>query len=153
MPSTFDWTSVLIWWRSGQPAVVSATFTVTCPSGPTWMSSTMPSSTMLTWSSGSMTPASMPRTSSTAGAANRGGAASSGASGGAWGESVIGITLIKPGSALKICPGLATVNGVDLAVLKALGDETRYAMYRELATSTQPLSAQDLADRLGLHAN
>jgi len=42
---------------------------------------------------------------------------------------------------------------VDLAVLKALGDETRYAMYRELATSTQPLSAQDLADRLGLHAN
>ena len=31
---------------------------------------------------------------------------------------------------------LATVNGVDLAVLKALGDETRYAMYRELATST-----------------
>jgi predicted ArsR family transcriptional regulator len=54
---------------------------------------------------------------------------------------------------LKICPGLATVNGVDLAVLKALGDETRYAMYRELATSTRPLSAQELADRLGLHAN
>jgi predicted ArsR family transcriptional regulator len=43
--------------------------------------------------------------------------------------------------------------GVELAVLKALGDETRYAMYRELATSTRPLSAQDLADRLGLHAN
>ncbi|GMU79556.1 MAG: transcriptional regulator [Acidimicrobiia bacterium] len=42
---------------------------------------------------------------------------------------------------------------MDLAVLKALGDETRYAMYRELATSTRPLSAQDLADRLGLHAN
>ena len=38
-------------------------------------------------------------------------------------------------------------------MLKALGDETRYAMYRELATSTRPLSAQDLADRLGLHAN
>ena len=67
--------------------------------------------------------------------------------------SVIDITLIKPGSALKICPRLATVNGVDLAVLKALGDETRYAMYRELATSTRPLSAQELADRLGLHAN
>src|SRR5262249_35232077 len=33
------------------------------------------------------------------------------------------------------------------------GDETRYAMYRELATSTRPLSAQELADRLGLHAN
>lgn len=42
---------------------------------------------------------------------------------------------------------------VDLAVLKALGDETRYAMYRELATSTRPLSAHDLAERLGLHAN
>jgi predicted ArsR family transcriptional regulator len=56
-------------------------------------------------------------------------------------------------SALKICPAVATVNDVDLAVLKALGDETRYAMYRELATSTRPLSAQELADRLGLHAN
>lgn len=43
--------------------------------------------------------------------------------------------------------------GVDLAVLKALGDETRYAMYRELATSTRPLSAHDLAERLGLHTN
>jgi predicted ArsR family transcriptional regulator len=42
---------------------------------------------------------------------------------------------------------------MDLAVLKALGDETRYAMYRELATATSPLSAQDLAERLGLHAN
>jgi predicted ArsR family transcriptional regulator len=42
---------------------------------------------------------------------------------------------------------------VDLAVLKALGDETRYAMYRELATSTAAMSAQELADRLGLHAN
>jgi predicted ArsR family transcriptional regulator len=40
-----------------------------------------------------------------------------------------------------------------LTVLKALGDETRFAMYRELARSTTALSAQDLADRLGLHAN
>ena len=40
-----------------------------------------------------------------------------------------------------------------LTVLKALGDETRYAMYRELARSTAALSAQDLAERLGLHAN
>src|SRR5262245_64520111 len=115
------------------------------------MSSTMPNSTMLTWSSGSMTPASIRRTSSTLGGANAvGGDRLPEESGG---TSVIDITLIKPGSALKICPGLATVNGVDLAVLKALGDETRYAMYRELATSTRPLSAQELADRLGLHAN
>ena len=40
-----------------------------------------------------------------------------------------------------------------LTVLKALGDETRFAMYSELARSTAALSAQDLAERLGLHAN
>ena len=40
-----------------------------------------------------------------------------------------------------------------LAVLKALGDETRYAMYEELAHSTAALSASDLAERLGIHAN
>ena len=38
-------------------------------------------------------------------------------------------------------------------MLKALGDETRYAMYEELARSTAAMSAQDLADRLGLHPN
>ena len=40
-----------------------------------------------------------------------------------------------------------------LAVLKALGDETRYAMYEELARSTAALSASDLAERLGIHPN
>jgi len=40
-----------------------------------------------------------------------------------------------------------------LVVLKALADETRYAMYRELAASTRPLPAHELAERLGLHAN
>jgi predicted ArsR family transcriptional regulator len=40
-----------------------------------------------------------------------------------------------------------------LSMLKALADETRYAMYHELATSTQPLTAAELAERLGLHAN
>src|SRR5450432_3160040 len=40
-----------------------------------------------------------------------------------------------------------------LAVLQALGDETRYLLYRELAGSTRPLGAPELADRLGLHAN
>jgi predicted ArsR family transcriptional regulator len=40
-----------------------------------------------------------------------------------------------------------------LSMLKALADETRYAMYHELATSTQPLTAGELADALGLHAN
>ena len=40
-----------------------------------------------------------------------------------------------------------------LTVLKALGDETRFAMYSELARSIDALSAQDLSERLGLHAN
>ncbi len=38
-------------------------------------------------------------------------------------------------------------------MLKALGDETRFSMYRELASSTRGMSAQELADSLGLHAN
>ena len=42
---------------------------------------------------------------------------------------------------------------MDLEVLKALGDETRYALYEELAGSTAPRSAGDLADALDLHAN
>src|SRR5215475_7450143 len=40
-----------------------------------------------------------------------------------------------------------------LNVLKALGDETRFSMYQELASSTHALSAGELSDRLGLHAN
>ena len=40
-----------------------------------------------------------------------------------------------------------------LEVLQALGDETRYLLYRELAGSPRPLGAPQLADRLGLHAN
>lgn len=40
-----------------------------------------------------------------------------------------------------------------LPVFKALGDNTRYAIYLEMARSTSPLSAGDIADRLGLHPN
>ena len=40
-----------------------------------------------------------------------------------------------------------------LAVLKALGDETRFSMYRELASATSSLTATELAQRLGLHTN
>jgi predicted ArsR family transcriptional regulator len=47
-----------------------------------------------------------------------------------------------------------TVNPMELLlVLKALGDETRFSMYQELAGSTSPLTATELAERLGLHAN
>lgn len=42
---------------------------------------------------------------------------------------------------------------MELAVLKALGDETRFALYQELSRSTAALSAPELADILGLHPN
>jgi predicted ArsR family transcriptional regulator len=40
-----------------------------------------------------------------------------------------------------------------LDVLKALGDNTRYAIYLELARSPLPLSTADVAEALGLHVN
>jgi predicted ArsR family transcriptional regulator len=40
-----------------------------------------------------------------------------------------------------------------LQVFKALGDNTRYAAYLELARSTVPLSTSDVAEALGLHPN
>ncbi len=38
-------------------------------------------------------------------------------------------------------------------MLKALGDNTRYAIYLELARSPVPLATSDIADSLGLHVN
>lgn len=40
-----------------------------------------------------------------------------------------------------------------LDVLKALGDNTRYAIYLEMARSPHPLTVSDIADTLRLHAN
>jgi predicted ArsR family transcriptional regulator len=40
-----------------------------------------------------------------------------------------------------------------LAILKALGDNTRYAIYLELARSPRPLSTGEIADTLDLHPN
>lgn len=40
-----------------------------------------------------------------------------------------------------------------LDLLKTLGDNTRYAIYLELARSARPLSTADVAESLGLHAN
>jgi predicted ArsR family transcriptional regulator len=40
-----------------------------------------------------------------------------------------------------------------LAVLKALGDKTRYAIYVELATDGTPRTTQEISDGLGLHPN
>jgi predicted ArsR family transcriptional regulator len=40
-----------------------------------------------------------------------------------------------------------------LAVLKALGDNTRYAIYLELSRSPRPLATAEIADTLDLHPN
>lgn len=40
-----------------------------------------------------------------------------------------------------------------LAVLKTLGDNTRYAIYLELARSPSPLTTAEIAESLDLHAN
>lgn len=40
-----------------------------------------------------------------------------------------------------------------LAVLKALGDNSRYAIYLELARSPRPLTTAEIADTLDLHPN
>lgn len=40
-----------------------------------------------------------------------------------------------------------------LDILKALGDNTRYAIYLELARSAIPLTTAEIADVLGLHVN
>lgn len=42
---------------------------------------------------------------------------------------------------------------MNLDVLKALGDNTRYAIYLELARSPRPLATADIAESLALHAN
>lgn len=42
---------------------------------------------------------------------------------------------------------------MNLDVLKALGDNTRYAIYLELARSARPLATADIAESLDLHAN
>src|SRR5262245_27346666 len=48
---------------------------------------------------------------------------------------------------------LRTVGAPRLAVLKALGDNTRYAIYLELARSSRPLATAEIAESLGLHPN
>jgi predicted ArsR family transcriptional regulator len=59
---------------------------------------------------------------------------------------------------LWILPGFAgNIEPVEqmgrLDVLKALGDNTRYAIYLELARATAPRSTAEVAETLGLHAN
>lgn len=49
--------------------------------------------------------------------------------------------------------GSGTTGVPRLDVLKALGDNTRYAIYLELARSPSPLATADIAEVLGLHPN
>jgi predicted ArsR family transcriptional regulator len=44
-------------------------------------------------------------------------------------------------------------DGGRLDLLKALGDNTRYAIYLELARSPRPLATAEIAETLGLHPN
>lgn len=46
-----------------------------------------------------------------------------------------------------------STGAIRLDILKALGDNTRYAIYLELARSPVPLSTAEIADALALHAN
>ncbi|MGA7757449.1 MAG: helix-turn-helix domain-containing protein [Ilumatobacteraceae bacterium] len=46
-----------------------------------------------------------------------------------------------------------TVGTPQLDLLKALGDNTRYAIYLELARSARPLATADISESLGLHPN
>src|SRR5438552_10015956 len=124
-------TSSRSWVRRGQPATVSATSTTTPPSGATSTERTMSRSTTLSPSSGSITPRRALRTAS-----------ASGRSGGTGGTS-------------RILPArTGSIRCVDrLPVFKALGDNTRYAIYLELARSPVALSTGDIAETLDLHPN
>ena len=48
---------------------------------------------------------------------------------------------------------MAPQNPRQLDLLKALGDNTRYAIYLELARSARPLTTADIAESLALHPN
>jgi predicted ArsR family transcriptional regulator len=56
---------------------------------------------------------------------------------------------------MRILPaGAGNIGGVDrLPVFKALGDNTRYAIYLELARAGSSLSTTEIADSLDLHPN
>src|SRR6187397_1254602 len=46
-----------------------------------------------------------------------------------------------------------TTGPARLEILKALGDNTRYAIYLELARAPSPLATAQIAESLGLHPN
>ena len=168
-------TSFCIWALSGHPAVVRAMPTCTVPSGSTCTCFAIPSSTMSEPSSGSMTPAeqvgdlvgcgkcvvhvldrSLGPTSDRPAPARvstlrRGGSFLFYRSGRVF--SISGSTIVgwRPPTSSDDSTERGSANRLDL--LKTLGDNTRYAIYLELARSPRPLATSDVAESLGLHAN
>src|SRR3954453_7691537 len=126
--------------RRGQPAVVRAIVTVTVPLSATVARLAMPSSTMSDPSSGSMTPRRAAMTSSGVGRVS----------------TTVGFYRPSPWNLMGGCTVGAVAGSGDaprLDLLKALGDNTRYAIYLELARSPKALATADIADSLGLHVN
>jgi predicted ArsR family transcriptional regulator len=117
--------------------VVRAKVTSTLPSSFASTDPSIPRSTTLSPSSGSMTPMRARRTASSAGGLALG---ASGALGATMGRVYKG--------------GPWYIRLMDrLQVFKALGDNTRYAIYLELARAEAPRSTGEIAETLGLHPN
>ena len=121
--------------RNGHPPIVSLTTTRTVPSGSTVTAGTIPSVTMSAPSSGSTTDSSTATTSSRVG-------------GGAVTPRFYRSTPCNLANVAQIGAPLPSRD-----VLRVLGDNTRYAIYLELARSPRPLVTAEIADVLGLHPN
>jgi predicted ArsR family transcriptional regulator len=69
----------------------------------------------------------------------------------------VGTSVILPASAVfspsPSYDGVVPPSTSRLDLLKTLGDNTRYAIYLELARSPRPLATADIAESLGLHPN
>jgi predicted ArsR family transcriptional regulator len=58
-----------------------------------------------------------------------------------------------PGAASVVPSAVPTDPGLRLDLFKTLGDNTRYAIYLELARSARPLTTAEIAETIGLHPN
>ena len=60
---------------------------------------------------------------------------------------------MPPGTLPGVSDGAATSGAPRLEILKTLGDNTRYAIYLEMARSPRPLATAEIAETLDLHPN
>lgn len=60
---------------------------------------------------------------------------------------------MSAGSLRSVSDGAATSGTPRLEILKTLGDNTRYAIYLEMARSPRPLATAEIAETLDLHPN